>query len=198
LIAASDPCCRVFKESPAHYHTSQSSPHLQPPLISRQSCESQWILRLQIPRIHVFNARGQSLCDEFHARTPRAAMRLRRVPTTALPNARRLIGGNTCKCLRTQKALYSVSWLLQEVFLPLQREGVQQTHCQDRDKEWKMYIHEGRYKQNLTEYGCIQPFTGDLCQEIHEKMAVLVHLACDHAVGWMQEIVKCVLAGMCC
>jgi hypothetical protein len=61
-----------------------------------------------------------------------------------------------------------------------------------------MYIHEGRYKQNLTEYGCIQPFPEDLCQDIHEKMAVLDHLACDDAVGWMQEIVKYVLADMCC
>ncbi|TVY60736.1 hypothetical protein LSUE1_G007922 [Lachnellula suecica] len=65
-----------------------------------------------------------------------------------------------------------------------------------------MYIHETDYAKKrksgkITALGdLVYPFPSDLIPDLRDKQAVLAHLACDDAVGWMHDVVQYFLGGI--
>ncbi|PMD46813.1 hypothetical protein L207DRAFT_524161 [Hyaloscypha variabilis F] len=99
-----------------------------------------------------------------------------------------------CNRLRARKSLQHAAHLLQEIFY-IYREKIFDKYIVKIDKKHeKLYIHEGLYPESSTAYEYIMPFPYKLFHNESDKRAVLVHWACDDAVGWMQEVVEYVLA----
>ena len=62
--------------------------------------------------------------------------------------------------------------------------------------EGRLIVYEGRYKPRITaEMDCLIPFPAKLCQAENDKKSVLVHLVCDDASAWLQDILKYILTG---
>ena len=77
--------------------------------------------------------------------------------------------------------------------------------CQKEDSQYRkalcktegrLIVYEGRYKPRITaEMDCLIPFPAKLCQAENDKKSVLVHLVCDDASAWLQDILKYILTG---
>jgi hypothetical protein len=101
----------------------------------------------------------------------------------------------TCRRLKTRKSFYRAGELLQEVFYLYREKLFDKLIDRIEHRDGKMYIHEGRYSQLLTEYDRLVPFPTSLCQDSQDKKALLAHISCDDAVAWLGDITKHILEG---
>jgi len=61
-------------------------------------------------------------------------------------------------------------------------------------RDGKLYVYEGKYQGERTNYDFIKKFPSELFDNEEDKLAVLSHLSCSE-MGWLYEIIQYVLSG---
>ncbi|KAE8443550.1 hypothetical protein EG329_001712 [Mollisiaceae sp. DMI_Dod_QoI] len=92
-----------------------------------------------------------------------------------------------------RKLLYQAGDLLQEMFYVYRENVFDKLIVNIEHKDGKMYIYEGVYGRLQNNFDLLEPFPHHLVSNEEDKHAILAHLSCGEAVGWMNELIEHVL-----
>jgi hypothetical protein len=100
-----------------------------------------------------------------------------------------------CKAHQTRQILYRAGYLLQDMFYRYREAMFDRYLVRKETKGDTTFLYEGWYPHVTSQMDMLIPFPHELVTTDEEKKALLAHLACTDAVGWMHDIVKHFLKG---
>ena len=98
---------------------------------------------------------------------------------------------HACKALKVRRSLYRAADTVQKAFLIYREKVFEKLFTKVHEKDGILYLTEGQYDKD----DVLIPFPEELVKNRRDREAVLTHLTCMDALGWMHNFIKMMLEG---
>lgn len=100
-----------------------------------------------------------------------------------------------CKSRKARLVVFRIGSTLQKIFYVFREKLFDRAIISIKRENGKLFIYEGPVPDPVSSCDYLQAFPDHLVKNDEEKLAVLSHLSCNDAIGWMHDLIKHMLTG---